>query len=928
MCAARVRLPSELTIGTASRKRRFRWRRNCGVARCPQALTEKPNALTDTPYIAPVAELIGLLQASDADQAARVAAARDLGAIGGDAAIEALAAALHGDIDEVSHAAIEALGAVGAAAAASGPALASLLLASDTATRPTIVRALARVDPSYAVPVSALAGEVCGEGAPQRPPPPQDVLDNVPALVGHMGPDRRYTYVNRAYSDWAGKPAREIVGLSVRDLFGNVVYEGIADQIQAAFEGQTVEFDNRVTFHGERPRDVRVRYIPDRAPSGEVRGIYVLLSDVTDLTRTLAALRASEARLQRLLQSVPDTIMRADPDGVILDFASPRHPDPARFIGKPVSDFVPGAEHQQMKQATRQAIATGEVQSLDLDVWFDGAQRQFEARHVRIDDDEAFVIVRDVSDVHSLEHDLREMNQQLEERVADRTAALARESLGRKEANEALAARAEELERVLRDARCIIWRSNITQVEGKRLIWTPSRTDDAMFRAVLPLTVKPGESYQDAWTNSILPEDKARMDTVGNRAVLSGQAGYVQTYTCTDENGSARRIREDVALRRTGKGSWEAVGVAHDITLLAEAEEVQQQIEERFQTVFHSAPLGMLIRDRASVITHANQALCDMLGYTADELRLLQPEDITDPEDWDQAAKTYIDELIDGRRDAYDVERRYTRKGGESFWVHLRVNAVRDAGGALLYAVSMFEDITERREADEAIQNHEEERTRLLQRIVDVQEEERARIAYELHDQVGQQLTSLLLGLKAAEASTRLTDMRAQAAALREDTAKAVEDVRQMAFDMRPSALDDMGVVTALRRDIEILSQTASFHAVFRAYDEDAIVLSADSEVALYRVVSAALTNTVQHARATHMSVIIQPRDGAVLATVEDDGRGFDTQAVLGGPVEARFGLLAMQERIANVGGELTFQSSVGEGSTVHITLPMQRPNG
>ena len=900
---------------------------NVGVrrrSRAHSALMEKRPALNHPTSERRVAARRSTLCDESADTGARVAAARELAALGGDAATEALGSTLSSAAEPVVRAAAEALGSIGAPAADAAPALEAALARANGSTWEAVAEALSRVDPTYRVAIGDVVGIRHRQAGSTLP---DEVIENVPSLIGHMDLDERYTYVNRAYAEWAGKPVDEIVGTTVRDVFGDAVRQSIDERLRAAFGGAEVDFTNRVTFHGVRERDIRVRYVPDKTPQGDVQGLYVILEDVTDLVRTVDELQASESRLHRLVSAIPDSILRVDSTGVILDLASPRHPEGATYIGRHVEEFLYGEEPGSSVACIARAIATREMQGLDLAIDFHGDPRQFEARYAAIDNTEVFVIVRDVTGVRRLEDDLRELNQQLEERVADRTAALAREAAARQEANSALAARAEELERVMRDARCIIWQSNIEQVEGGRLVWTPTRTDDPIFRAVLPLTVEPGDTYLDAWRNSILPDDKERMDVAGNQAVLNDQAGYVQTYTCVDGSGSHRRIREDVTLRRTGPRTWEAVGVAHDVTSLAEAEEVTQRLATRFRAVFQNAPVGMLIRDAASSLTHTNLALHEMLGYSEAELRPLQPEDLIDPRDWNDDARRLVDELRDGTRDSYSVERRYVRKNGESFWVHLRVYVVRDNSGELLYSIAMLEDISARRAAQAAIESHERERARLLQRVVDIQEEERARIAYELHDQIGQQLTSLLLGLKAAEASTEISDMRAQTAALREDTTQAVDSVRQMAFDMRPAALDDMGAVTALRRDVEALGGSADFHAVFRAYDEDAVNLTPEAEVALYRVVSAALTNIVQHAQAKNVSVIIQPREDAALAVVEDDGRGFDAEAIMDGPVEARFGLLAMQERIANVGGDLTFESSVGEGSVVRITLPMQRPD-
>lgn len=832
--------------------------------------------------------------------------------------------------------------------------------------------------------------------------------------------------------------------------------------------------------------------MPDLGDDGTVQGVYALVNDVTDLARTVEELRASEGRLRRIVGAIPDTTLRLSSDGSILDFASTTDDDAQQFVGSNVSVLVRNKDLGDVMTCISRAIATGEIQRQDLRAFEGGELRHFECRSARVNEQEVFVIVRDVTDIRQLEDDLRALNQQLEERVEDRTAALERESASRRDTSQALRERAEELDRVLRNAKCIFWRSTIVENENGRLIWTPTRTDDPVYRAVLPLNIPPGRTYIEAWRDAIAPADRDAMDRTGNDAIREGRDQYQQAFTCTDAHGRPRRIQEDVSIKRTGPGRWEAAGVARDVTSLTDAEAVQQQLEERiadraaalarevaarrdasealraraeeldrvlrdakcilwrsevvqgddgtlnwtpkrmdapnflavlplavkrgqthleawgeavmpadrrrlnrirtdavlegrdryqyeygcvvesgevrrmhedvsvrrigprrweavgvardvtsfaaaeaiqheleqrFRAVFDNSPVGMLIRNRNLVVTHANKALCDMLGYTLEELRELDIAAIADPEEHTTDNRRLSVELLEGVRDSYEVERRHLRKNGESFWVRLRVYAVRDDNGEFVYTVAMQEDISDRKAAEAAIQAHEHERTQLLQRIVDVQEEERARISFELHDQIGQQLTSLLLGLRAAEAATDLTVMKQQTAELRTETTEAVEAVRQMAFDMRPGTLDDLGVVTALRRDVENIARSAGFHAVFRVYDEDRLRLSSDAEVALYRVVNAALTNIVQHARASNVSVILQPQDTDALVMVEDDGVGFDTEAAMAGPVEARFGLLGMQERMASVGGRVNVESTPGEGTATFITLPLE-PEG
>jgi signal transduction histidine kinase len=204
-----------------------------------------------------------------------------------------------------------------------------------------------------------------------------------------------------------------------------------------------------------------------------------------------------------------------------------------------------------------------------------------------------------------------------------------------------------------------------------------------------------------------------------------------------------------------------------------------------------------------------------------------------------------------------------------------------------------------------------------LRRIVQGQETERARMARELHDQTGQALTSILLGLRAIE-DADADEIHGRVAGLRDLVTEALQDVRRLAVDLRPTTLDDFGVVTAIERlcgDVAAKSGIlVDFHAT-REVDR----MPREVESCLYRVVQEALTNVIKHAGAEHVSVLLAPGDRDLRLIVEDDGAGFDPAGV---PSE-RLGLVGMRERVALVGGSLMVESAPGAGTTLRVTVPL-----
>ena len=206
-----------------------------------------------------------------------------------------------------------------------------------------------------------------------------------------------------------------------------------------------------------------------------------------------------------------------------------------------------------------------------------------------------------------------------------------------------------------------------------------------------------------------------------------------------------------------------------------------------------------------------------------------------------------------------------------------------------------------------------------MRRAVEAQELERKRLARELHDETGQALTSILLGLKSVEQAIDSDEGRAGVAALRELVVSTLQNVRRLAVELRPSALDDFGLTPALERLVDTYRQHASVpvHLEIQLGDRR---LPSEVETTLYRMVQEALTNVTKHADASGVSILLTRRPSSVALVVEDDGVGFD----LGSVHDGGLGLSGMRERIALVGGRLRVESAPGKGTTLAAEVPLR----
>lgn len=223
----------------------------------------------------------------------------------------------------------------------------------------------------------------------------------------------------------------------------------------------------------------------------------------------------------------------------------------------------------------------------------------------------------------------------------------------------------------------------------------------------------------------------------------------------------------------------------------------------------------------------------------------------------------------------------------------------------------------------------EAERLDLLRRLAQAQEDERRRISRELHDQVGQTVTGLALGLKALEASLEADgpvarDRACRVGWLRSLAAEIGRDIHRAAADLRPAALDDLGIDKALEALASDWGDRYGVHVDVQTVGEQGARLPPEVEIVVYRVVQEALTNVLKHAEARGVSVVLDHAATQFRVIVEDDGKGFDAH-VLDRTKRAtsRFGLSGMRERLARIGGTMMIESTPGAGTSVFIQIPL-----
>lgn len=367
------------------------------------------------------------------------------------------------------------------------------------------------------------------------------------------------------------------------------------------------------------------------------------------------------------------------------------------------------------------------------------------------------------------------------------------------------------------------------------------------------------------------------------------------------------------------------IGFSVDITERKQAEAALRESEERFRTIFESAAIGISVTDLEGRIITCNPAFQRMMGCAADELIGKTFMEISHPDELEKNLELFGD-LLAGRLEQFQLEKRYRRPDGQYFWARVTVSAVTWGGSAPRYNIAMIEDITQRKQAQEKLRESEENLRHLASQLMTAQERERERISRELHDELGQSL--LVLKLQAGHLERGLEQeqagLRKECQQMVQGLNQLVEEIRRLARDLSPTMVKDLGLSSALRRLIEEFARHYHIAADIDQMTGIDKLFPRQEQINIYRIFQECLTNIGKYAQASRLSIGMKREDGQVTFVVADNGKGFTVAEVLGRDQTRRgMGLMAMQERARMMGGTLEIWSQAGEGTRIALMIPI-----
>ncbi len=361
-----------------------------------------------------------------------------------------------------------------------------------------------------------------------------------------------------------------------------------------------------------------------------------------------------------------------------------------------------------------------------------------------------------------------------------------------------------------------------------------------------------------------------------------------------------------------------------DISGRKQAEEAVRSSEERYRLIVETAEEGIWMVDEKFMTSFANPKMAQMLGTTVEEMRWRPLFDYVDEADR-PAAMRHLEWRRQGLREQYEFK--YKRRDGTFLWAAVAANPVYDSNGRYIGSLRMVSDITERKRTAELLSRSREDLRALAARLESAREEECVRIAREAHDELGQNLTAVkmeLSGLRKSLAASKDRGFKAPLLEKIDSISKmlsgTVASVRRICSELRPSALDDIGLTAAIESHA-LQFQARSGVRCSLTLSAEPIAADAARSTVLFRIFQEILTNVARHAHASRITVSLKPAEGHAVLEVVDNGRGFAESAVR---ERKSLGLLGMRERALAVGGTVDIQSVPKKGTTVTVRIPIE----
>jgi PAS domain S-box-containing protein len=741
------------------------------------------------------------------------------------------------------------------------------------------------------------------------------IIENAPAVIYAHDLEGRYLTVNRLWESLFHLSRVEVRGKTVFDIFPRDVAESLtAHRAEALATGAPVEREESIVLE-DGPHLFLTLKFPVRDEAGAAVAVCGISVDITGRKQAEQELRNTEERFRLLVEGAHDcAIMMLDPEGRIVSWNSGAERISGyaadEIVGRHISALYPNeaAAREQATAVLKRAEAEGAAEEEGLRLRKDGSLFRAAVVVTALRNPDGSLrgfarITRDVSRQHA-------STEALEAAVRERTRKLETESTERRRVEQALRHREEYYRYLIENALEI---TGILAADGAISYISPA------VQSIL------GYSPEELTGNSVFklihPEDIGAAHAALERVLeVPNAPTTLTTYQVQARDGSYR------FLEAAGKNLLDVPSVAgilmlaRDVTSRVEAEERLGESRRLIESVAETVPDALYVYDVSKGrIVWANRTVLELLP----EILQMAREDLTaliHPEDL-KALAEIVGSLTGSRRGRVIESEFRLRRGAEWRWVNARITVFRSApDGSAEQVVGTAQDVTARKQAEQALRQTTTMLRALAANLLLTEEEERKALSRELHDDLNQRLAVVAVEIDALSRDLPASpeETRDQLGVIQAGVAALSEDVRRMAHQLRPSILDDLGLIPAVRSYCADFSRREDIRVVCTQHGSPAPV-APETALCLYRVAQEALRNVAKHSRSRRAVVRVGPAFGQIWLFVRDYGVGFDPEeaAKKGG-----LGIISMRERVRLATGHIAVHSRPGAGTRIAVRIP------
>ncbi len=712
----------------------------------------------------------------------------------------------------------------------------------------------------------------------------RSVLNHMPAMIGYWDKNLINKFGNKAYEEWFGFTSENLLGKHIREVIGDELYTLNKPFIDAVLKGEPQYFERTIVNFAGAARHTQAAYLPDGAV-GQVKGFFVLVTDITALKSAQKRISESEARLRAMYDSLPFLAWMKDKNGKYIQ--ANKHWLTAVGIdslrdSEDVTDFDiwPESLAEHYRAVDQEVMLTRQQVSLTERAFDAGRETWTETIKAPIIDDKDDVLgtiglARDITESRSAEERLRNYSERLG--LATKAAAIG------------------------------ICEWDLALGVGD---W-----DERMYE-MFGIPVGTPIDYQ-TWATLVVVEDLPRTEATLRKLIRDQQEKHWEFRIRRKSDGALRFIQASAIIAGDPKsGRQKIVGVNMDVSNFKLIENALRESEAHLAHAQAQAHLGswsLYIGDSSLKWSDENYRIFGMpLGTPISYERFMECVHPADRHYVHQAWQAAM------RGAPYDIQHRIVANG-KIKWLRERADLVFAGDGSFVRGIGTSQDITELKVIEKDLESSRLQLRQLAARREKAREEERKHMAREVHDELGQMLTALrmemsLLRMKFAINNRGLAEQIRNIMELLDQTIQVTRDV---ATSLRPSAIE-MGIVPALEWLVRKFAEQSGIQCDL-LYPEDDFDMDEECAIVIFRIAQESLTNVLRHAAASTVKIAVNLEKDHYCLEIYDNGRGFDANA----PTKTKsFGLIGIRERSLMLGGETTISSVPGQGTSIQVRIP------